>query len=186
MIKEIVQKIRNILFTPREFWEDEKEKGSENLMPFWGYYAPLALVAATAVFIGSWFGSAHFYIGFALFKALRILILFAVTYFASVLILNKLLPFYEGEKDVFMVKKLMGYSLTPYLLVSVVTGLFPALYPADIIGLYSAYLLWTGIKALLKVPEKKQLSYTVASVLLCIFVSGVFSILLSKIFVELY
>jgi hypothetical protein len=50
-----------------------------------------------------------------------------------------------------------------------VFNIIPALSVLGILGLYSVYLLHTGIAALMKPPEGKTIIYTIA-VIVCLFV----------------
>jgi Yip1 domain len=186
LITNLTNRIRDVLLAPVEFWVGQKNVEYSRWQLFVGFYFPLVVFASFAAFLGTWFGSTHFYIGFALLKALRELILFIVMYFVSLFTINQLLPVYETEKNLAVIQKLIVYSITPYLLVSVVTGLFPGLYILDALGLYSAYIYWTGTKELLSLPKGKQNGFVLVSSLVCLFVFGFLSIILWWIFVAYY
>jgi len=51
-----------------------------------------------------------------------------------------------------------------------VFALIPALSPLSILGLYSLYLLYLGLPVLMKVPQEKAMSYTVAVVVVALIV----------------
>ncbi|NQU84177.1 MAG: YIP1 family protein [Mariniphaga sp.] len=186
MIKNIFNTIRELIFSPVKFWLGQKNRQQGQWQLLGGYYFLLVIITAIAVFIGAWFNSAHFYIGFALLKSLREILLFTLLYFISIFLFNQLIPAYGGEKNLQAVRKLVVYSLTPYLLISVISGLFPALYIINIAGLYGVYIFWIGVRVLLNIPERKQPGFILISVLLCLFVFGILSVLLWKIFVAYY
>lgn len=186
VIKELISKIQAVILSPREFWSGEKATLYGRWTLLGSFYLPLTGIAAFAVFTGAWFGSNHFYIGYALLKALRELILFSLLYLLSIFMINQLLPVFEGIKNLPVVRKLVVFSLTPYLLISVITGLFPALYILEILGLYSVYIFYTGVRELIFLPARKQIRFILVSVLLCLCVFGFLSILLWKIFVAYY
>jgi len=186
MTKKIFNRIRDVLLSPTEFWKSVKE---ENLLPLKllaGYFIPFVAIASLAVFIGTWFSSAHFYVGFALLKSLRELILFILFVYISIIILNSLAPLFEGKKNLPVVHGLVIYSLTPFLIVSIVTGFFPGLYIINVLGLYGVWILRIGIKELDFIPERKQAGFIAVSVLLCLFVLGFLSVILWKIFTFFY
>ena len=182
-ISEIIQYIKDVILSPAKFWEKVKspEVGTKLFVQ---YYLPLAILASLAVFLGAWFGSANFYYRFAIFKALNELVVFILQYFISVFLVNELMPNFGGEKNKLIAQKLVVFSLTPFLLVSILTGLFPGLYVVDILGLYSIFIFWTGVKALLDIPYKKESGYVLSTALLNLFVFAFLSILLWKIFVS--
>ncbi len=186
MIKKLISKTEAILLSPQKFWAGEKETLYGRWMLVFRFYLPLTGVASLAVFIGAWIGSHPFYIGYALLKALRELVLFTLLYYVSIFIVNQLLPVFEGQKNLPVVRKLVVFSLMPYLLISVITGLFPAMYVLEILGLYSVYLFYAGVRELIFLPGKKQTQFILVSVLLCLCVFGFLSVLLWKIFVAYY
>ncbi len=186
MIKSLIAKIQFILLSPRNFWVEEKETCYRSGKLFAGFYLPLVGVASLAVFIGAWFGSEPSYIGYALLKGLRELVLFILLYGLFLFMIHRLLPFFDGEKNLPAVRKLVVFSLTPYLLISGITGLFPALYVLEVLGLYSVYLFYTGVQELLSLPARKKRQFIGVSVLLGLCVVVFLSVSLWKIFVVYY
>ncbi len=182
----IYQQIKEVVTNPAQFWVKTKSENKSSADLLAGYYLPLVLVASLAVFLGTWIGSSHFYIGFAVLKAIRELVILVLQYLISVFFVNELITTFDGKKNIIAARKLVAYSLSPLLLVSIVTGLFPALYIVDILGLYSIYIFWVGAKELLNLPERKLSSYILISCLLGLFVLGFLSILLWKVFMMLY
>jgi hypothetical protein len=51
----------------------------------------------------------------------------------------------------------------------------------DILGMYSFYLFWLGAKELVKLPENKEHSYILITIVVNFFVFSFLSILLSKL-----
>lgn len=182
-IAELIQHIKEVILTPAKFWEKEKSPEADT-KAFVQFYLPLAFIAALAVFLGAWFGSSNFYIRFAILKSINELLVFILQYFVSVFLVNELIPNFGGKKNKLLAQKLVIFSLTPFLLVSIVTGLFPALYVVDVLGLYSIFIFWAGVKVLLDIPYEKESGYVLATSLLNLFVFAFLSILLWKIFVS--
>jgi hypothetical protein len=86
------------------------------------------------------------------------------------LIVNLLAPNFNGEKNFIQALKLAAYSYTA----SWVVGIFmivPTLGFLMILGLYSLYLVYTGIPVLMKAPQEKSLGYTVAVVIAAVIIS---------------
>jgi hypothetical protein len=116
-----------------------------------------------------------------LLKALRVIVLYILLYFISVFLTNELVKPFGGRKDPHVVQKLVVYSLTPFLLVSFVSGLFPFLYVIDVFGLYSFYIFWVGVHELMDFPQRNKSKYILTSAVVNIFIFGFLSIFLSKL-----
>ncbi len=182
-LSQLVQNIKDVIITPAKFWEKSKSPEFSNNL-FAQYYLTLVLIATLAVFLGAWFGSPNFYIRFAIVKTLCELLVFILQYYISVYLVNELITSFGGKKNLPASRKLVVFSLTPILLVSIITGLFLVLYVVDVLGLYSIYIFWLGVKELLNLPENKESGYVLITSLLNLFVYGFLSIFLWKIFVS--
>nr|WP_319499403.1 Yip1 family protein [uncultured Draconibacterium sp.] len=172
--------VKLILVNPNGFWVEQKETdGSKKL--WLTYLLPLALTGAFAVFIGEFFKRTDFFIQFPLIKAAREVMLFVLQYFISVFFTKELMKTFGAEKNIDLARILVVYSMTPMLLVSVITGLFPFLYVVDIFGIYSFYLFWIGAKELLTFPENKKQSYIIITIVVNFFIFSFLSVFLSKV-----
>lgn len=178
---KIINRIKEIILNPKGFWSEQKGKQESQIELLAGYFFPVLLIVAVAVFLGEFFRSTHFYIGYAVLKAVREIILFVLQYFVAVFFTNELIKTFGGEKNIQISRKLVVYSLTPFLLVSLITGLFPFLYVVDILGIYSFYIFWQGVKELLVFPETKQNNFILIAIFVNFIVFGLLSIILSKL-----
>lgn len=180
-IKKISGRIRELIINPREFWKDQKLAGDNHRELLTGFYFPLLLLVAAAVFIGEYFSSSHFYVGFAAAKFVREIVLYTLQYFVSLFFTLELIKTFGGKKNLAVVQKLVVYSLTPFLLVSFISGLFPFLYVIDVLGLYGFYIFWIGVQENLEFPERKESSYILVTILVNFFMFSFLSIILSKL-----
>ena len=178
---KIVAQIREVIFNPKEFWISVKNENKGTIQLLTGYFLPILIIVAIAVFLGEFFRSAHFYMGYAVLKALREIILFVLVYLSSVFFTKELMKTFGTEKNVKAAQLLVIYSSTPFLIVSVVTGLFPFLYVLDILGIYSFYIFWTGVIELLDIPSPKRSSYSIITILVNFFMFSFLSVFLSKL-----
>nr|WP_319268784.1 Yip1 family protein [uncultured Draconibacterium sp.] len=177
---KLIGEVKLILINPKGFWIEKKESAESQQL--WIYYLlPIALAGALAVFIGEFFKRTDFFIQFPLLKAFREVLLFVLQYFISVFFTKELMKTFGAEKNVALARKLVVYSMTPMLLVSIITGLFPFLYVVDILGIYSFYLFWVGAKELLTFPENKEHSYILITIVVNFFIFSFLSIFLSKL-----
>lgn len=166
---------------PKVFWKTQKEEESGVAGLFFAYLFPLILVASGLVFVGEFFRSAHFYIGFAVLKALRELVFFTSQFFVSAFFTNELMKTFGGEKNIGIARKLVAYSMTPFIIVSMLTGLIKYFYLLDFLGMYSFYIFWIGGKELLELPEQKRDSYLIITIVVNFFIFSFMSILLTKL-----
>lgn len=177
----IFAQIKELLLTPSEFWKNKKEATEDSATLWMTYLLPILLVVALAVFMGEFFRRTDFFIEYPLLKALREIVLFVLTYFLGVWITNELMKSFGAEKNVDIARRLVVYSMTPLVLISIVTGLFPFLYVLDIVGLYSFYLFWLGAKEMLVFPDNKENSYVLITIVANFFVFSFLSVFLSKL-----
>jgi len=177
---KIIAEVQELILKPKDFWEGKKETdgGQATLL---AYLIPFLVLLALVVFVGEFFKRTDFFIEYPVLKAVREIVLFALEYFIGVFFTTELMKTFGGEKDVNTARKLVAYSMTPFLLVSMITGLFPFLYVVDVLGMYSFYLFWVGAKELVKIPENKQYSYILITIVVNFFVFSFLSIFLSKL-----
>ncbi|PIF05392.1 MAG: hypothetical protein CSA36_06995 [Draconibacterium sp.] len=183
---EIISNAKSVLFAPASFWVSRKERSESNIRLFAGYFLPLLFIEAGAVFLGELFNSSHFYALFAVFRTLIELILFATFYFIGCYFIGRLMKTFGGVVDSKAARQLIAYSMTPVLLVSTITGLFPFIYPATILGVYSFYIFWIGAKELAKVPEPNKERYIIVTLLVNFFIFTFLNIFLHKLLMAFY
>lgn len=177
----IIAQVKELLFTPKEFWQAQKDKEESGAKLWLTYMLPILLAVAVAVFIGEFFRRTDFFIEYPLLKALREVVLFILMYFLGVFFTTELMKTFGGEKNVVIARKLVVYSITPILLVSLLTGMFPFLYVLDILGVYSFYLFWVGARELLTFPDNKENSYILIAIVVNFFLFSFLSVFLSKL-----
>ncbi len=185
-ISAIINTSKQLLLNPKTFWISRKENLESQTNLLVGFLLPLIGTIALAVFLGEFFRSSHFYVGFALMKSARWIILFLLQFFIAVYLSNELVKTFGGEKNIAIVQNIVAYSFTPFLLVSIITGIFPFLYVIEILGFYSFYIFWLGVKELLVFPENRQSSYTIITIVANFFIFSFLSIILSKLLAAYY
>ena len=186
VFSNIINSSKQLIINPKLFWDSKKEDLDSPSKLLVGYLLPIIIVVAVAVFLGEFFRCSNFYVGIALLKSLRIIVLFLLQYFISVFFTNELIKTFGSEKNIDISRNLIAFSLTPFLLISIITGLIPFLYVMGILGFYGFYIFWVGVKELLVFPENKQLSYTLITVSVNFFVFSFLSIFLSKLVAAYY
>ena len=180
-VKKISGRVRSLLIQPKEFWKAQKHTAENQWKILFRFYFPLLLIVSSANFLGEFTGSNHFYAGFAAAKAAREFILYTFQYFISVFFTVELMKPFGGKRNLQAAQKLVIYSLTPFLLVSIVSGLFPFLYAIEALGMYGFYIFWIGVQEMLDFPERKESSYILVTILVNFFLFSFLSIFLFKL-----
>jgi len=81
-------------------------------------------------------------------------------------------PLFDSAKNLALTYKLVIYSLTPFLLVSLVTNFVHQYMWLNLLGFYGAVLLYHGMPDILKTPLQKHTPYIVLSI---VFITAVFT-----------
>jgi hypothetical protein len=167
----LVDRVKNILLTPRTEWTAIEGEAATVASIYTGYVIPLAAIPALAGFIGlsvvgiSMMGTRlQAPMGTGLTWALVEYLGSLAAVYVLALVIDALAPNFGGQKNQLLALKVAAYSATA----SWVAGVFriiPSLSVLGILGLYSLYLLYLGLPALMKAPADKAMGYTVVVVI---------------------
>ena len=162
----LVDRVKAILLQPKSEWPViEREPGDAGYL-FTNYVCIVSAIPAVASFIGT------VIIGFGIVAGLVYAVVTYVLGLAGVFVMAYVIDFlagtFNGQKNLDNAMKVSAYAPTAAWVVGVF-NIIPALSVLGILGLYSVYLLHTGIAALMKPPEGKTIIYTIA-VIVCLFV----------------
>ena len=182
----LVDRVRDILLKPRETWPVIAAEPATVQSIYTGYVMLLAAIPAIAGFIGlSLIGLSSFGVSFRLPIAVGLVqmvvgyVLSLVMVFVVALIVDALAPTFGGVKNQVQALKLVAYSMTAYWL----AGIFSLVPMIGILGLllglYSIWLFYTGISALMHNPPEKSAAYTAVVVICAVVVSIVIGAVLS-------
>jgi hypothetical protein len=167
----LVERVKAILLQPKSEWAViEREPGDAGYL-FSNYVAIVAAIPPVCSFIGTsiiGFGPIRLGIVSGLLHAVVVYVLTLVGVFVVAYVIDFLAGYFDGKKNLGNAMKVSAYAPTAAW-VAGVFNLIPALAILSILGLYSLYLLHTGIAALMKPPESKALVYTIA-VVICVVV----------------
>ncbi|MEW6332737.1 MAG: Yip1 family protein [Thermodesulfobacteriota bacterium] len=171
----IIDRVKKILLQPKIEWETIATETTTTSELYRSYIMPLAAIGPVASIIGmSIMGistpfSATFRIPLssAIGSAALQYLFGLIGVYVMAMVIDFLAPKFAGERNLNQALKLAAYSYTAAWL-SGIFILIPALSVLTITGLYSLYLLYTGIPVLMKSPREKSLGYTVAAVIAAI------------------
>jgi hypothetical protein len=184
----LIQRVQDILLKPKETWPIIAGEGGDTASIYTGYLIYLAAIPAIASFIGlSLIGAGGF--GFSvrvpvmsgLVQMVVSFVLSLVMVFVLALIVDALAPTFNGSKSQINALKLVAYGSTAGF-VGGIFGLIPSLSILGLIaGLYSIYLIYTGVPVMMKCPPEKAGAYT-AVVVVCGIVAAVILGAVSAVF----
>jgi hypothetical protein len=179
----LVERAKQIILKPKDEWVviDQEKTSVVDLVT--RYLIPLALIAAVASLIGYGF----FFIFHSLSLGIKYGILYLINYVGGALltawVIDALASSFGSTKDFRKAMQLVVYSYTPMMVAGVVM-IFPSLSPIMLIaGLYSLYILYLGIKPLMKTPDDKVTTYFIVSLVVLIVVYLVISTVLIRIII---
>jgi len=162
-----LERVRNILLTPRTEWPVIEREFTEPAFLFVRYVAILALVPALAGFIGQSVVGVQVSAGTfrepivsgVVDAAISYLLSFVIVYVVAMAV-DLLARSFGGERNFMQALKLSVYAHTPVWL----SGIFlimPGLRFLAILSLYGGYLVWTGLPVLMRAPRQGTPIYAV-------------------------
>jgi len=173
---EIFQRAKNILINPKIEWSVIDGEDKTHLQVLSGYFIWLVLIPVVCIILG-W--SADF--GFGIQMGIQQIITIIGGAYLTAWVINELAPRYKAVKNFNKAFELVAYCYTA-ICVAGVFYLFPYLSSlAFIAGLYSLYLLYIGLKPMMKSPEENNGLYFIVSLLCMIGISIVLGIIYKAI-----
>ena len=161
----VVDRAKNIILSPKSEWEVIKTESISVADMFKTYAAYLALIGPIASFIGfSVIGltilgiHSRVPVGSGILRAIIAYIFTLIGALILGYVIDALAPNFGSPKDINASMKVSVFSMTAAWIAGVF-AIIPALSPLSIVGLYSFYLLYLGLKSLKEVPPEKTAGY---------------------------
>jgi Yip1-like protein len=165
----LVERVKAIVTKPPQEWPVIAAESTSIQQIFTGYVMILVAIPTVASFIGwSLVGVGGAFGGYyrvplaqgVAYMVLNYILMLGAVY-ALALVIDGFAPQFGGQKDFMQALKVAAYSPTPAWLAGVFS-IIPLLSIFSLLGaLWSLYLLYTGLPALMKTPEDKTIPYTV-------------------------
>ncbi len=175
----MIQRIKDILFKPKDTWPQIKAEATGIGQVFTGYAMILAALPAVCGFlgftlVGQSFGpiTGFFRIPFmyALVWAIVWYVLILVALYIEGLVINALAPSFGSKQNLVNAYKLAVYASTP-MFVGGILNIIPALgILVFLISLYSFYLLFIGMPVMMETPKEKHVGYYVVSLIIMLII----------------
>lgn len=167
----IVDRVKSICLKPKDEWQVIAGETSTTADLLKNYALPLAAIGAAAGFIGrSLIGTSM--MGFTyrapivnglVTAAVGLAATLVIVYVLSIII-SELAPKFGAEKNRAQALKVAVYSLTPGWVAGVLQ-IIPALGLLTLVAMcYGVYVLYLGLLGVMKSPQDKAVTYTVAVV----------------------
>jgi hypothetical protein len=168
----LTDRVKNILLQPAQEWPVIEKESTSISELYRSYIVPLAAIGPIASIIGlSFVGMSVSYSGAfrvplmtAIGQAVVNYVLALAGVYVLALVIDALAPTFQGKKNAVQALKVAAYSSTAAWLVAIFI-IVPALAFLQIVGLYSLYLLYLGLPALMKAPQDKALVYTIVVII---------------------
>jgi hypothetical protein len=165
----LIDRVQSILLRPKETWPVIAAESGDVASIYSGYLVILAAIPAVAGFIGrSLIGIGGFGISYrvpivsGLMQMIVSYVLALVVLYVVSLVVNALAPTFGGTKNPIQALKLVAYSVT-----AVLVGCILLIIPSTLLSLvillallYSIYLFYLGVPALMRCPPDKAGAYT--------------------------
>jgi hypothetical protein len=178
---KIIERVKNILTTPRTEWPVAAAEPSTISGLYTGYIAIVAAFPIIAGFLkGSLIGTSFLGmtvrtpIGMGIVGMVLHYVLTLALVYVMALIINALAPTFGGQKDMVQALKTVAYAWTASWIAGIAI-IVPWLgwLVAIAGGIYSIYLLYLGLPSTMKCPAEKAGGYTAVSVIIAIVLSWV-------------
>lgn len=178
--KKIYSRVKLLITQPQTEWHLIKDENIPFRVLLTKYIAPLILLFIATSFLSRVLFSDEIEKTFA-YRIINVISDSIITFigiYVSTLIINEIVPRFSTIKDQNKTSQLVIYSLTPYLLFLIVSGLLANYITLvgflNLFSLYGIYLLWLGCSEILGISESNKLNFVIISVLIII---GVFALL---------
>jgi hypothetical protein len=181
----LIQRAKNILFTPKTEWEVIAGETATLGSLLTGYVLPLSLIPAICSFLGMLlFGGLILGTTAGIVMAVVSVVATILAYVIGTYIIDALAPSFKSEKNLGKSAQLMAYSATA-VWVAGILGLVPVLgWVAMLAGAaYAIYLMYLGLGPVKKTPEDQRVLYVIIAIVVYWVVNLVISALIGGIIV---
>ena len=174
-------RVRGMLLAPKTEWLRVERENIRPTRLFAGYVMPLAGLS-TLVALLRFSSSARAPLASAVSMAAITFAFEVLGVYTVALIINALASFFRAIRDRDQALKVVTYAFTPLWISSVFIP-FPSLsLPGQFVaGLYHTYLLYLGLRVLMKSPRDRALGYATTVVLSSIILGIVFTVVSARL-----
>jgi Yip1 domain len=182
---DLAERVKAICLRPKETWGVVKGEQTTVKELFTSYAGILAVIPPVATLIGfSIVGVRVPLIGTwrqpllnGLVHAVVYYVLSLVGIYVTAYIADRLAPKFDSKRDLTSATKAVVFSMTPVWIVSILYIIPGLSILVMVAGLYSLYLLYMGLPAMMDTPAEKRAGYVVVVIIASIVVMFVISLI---------
>jgi len=185
--KFFLQGIANIIFNPVKAWETIDSENKPNKVLRDSLFIPLLILVSISTFVGSLiFANTELSAVYSIFVGVKSFVLLYLTTYSAAFILKEITHPLDLGRDFNISFRLIVYSIIPFILCEVLSGLFESLLFVDVIGLYGLYIFWTGAEKLLNPAQHKKMPMLIATTISIISIYAALSFVLNMMTNKIY
>jgi hypothetical protein len=185
--KFFLQGIANIIFNPVKAWETIDSENKPNKVLRDSLFIPLLILVSISTFVGSLiFANTELSAVYSIFVGVKSFVLLYLTTYSAAFILKEITHPLDLGRDFNISFRLIVYSIIPFILCEVLSGLFESLLFVDVIGLYGLYIFWTGAEKLLNPAQYKKMPMLIATTISIISIYAALSFVLNMLTNKIY
>jgi hypothetical protein len=179
--------IKNIFMNPTKAWETIDSENKPVRVVRDSFLLPLIILVSISATAGSLiFTNTELSSVYSIFVGVRSFILLYFTIYATAFIFGEITYPLDLGRDFSVSFRIIAFSIAPFLICQILSGLFESLLFVNVLGLYGLYIFWTGIDKLLTPPQYKKMplliAATIAMVVIYVAVNVLLTILIDKIY----
>jgi len=185
---DILQRVRNIIMTPKTEWTVIAAEEPNIVEIFKRYVLPLALIPSIAYIIGLGVIGTGMMSSFSWGIAMGLIqfILAFVGVYISAYVIAFLAPKFDSRQDMGRAVQLVAYSYTPAWVAGILS-IVPALgILAFVGGIYGLYLMYLGLPHMMNTSQDKIIGYLVVSIIAVLVTYWVLTLLLTSIVLSVF
>lgn len=174
--------LKNIIINPVKAWETIDSENKKVKVIRDSFLFPLIILVSISAVAGSLiFTNTELSTVFSIFVGVRTFIVLLFTIYATSLIFGEITFPLDLGKDFTISLRIIVYSVTPFLMCQIFSGIFESLLFVNVIGLYGLYIFWTGVDKLLSPPQYKKMPLLIATTISMIVIYVATNMLLTKL-----
>jgi len=183
---EIIQRAKNILIRPVEEWKVIKEESTDKSGVIRNYALPFTLLLAITCFFGIFLFRNYVTLSIMVIRAVVTFLSAFLSIYISAYLINELAPSFDSKKDLNSSFKLVIYSYTALFASHAIANLLLPLFFVVIFGIYSAYIIWTGLEPMMETSDDKKVVFGIISSLIILVVYVLMNTLLGALSTSLF
>jgi hypothetical protein len=179
--------IKNLIVNPVKVWEIiDLEKAPVSLVKF-SLLLPLIILVSLSTFAGSLiFVNTQLSLLYSIFVAIKSFGSLYLSTYISVLIVKEITYSLDLGRDFNVSFMIIVFSVTPFFLCQIMSGLFESLLFVNIMAIYGLYIYWVSVEKVLNPPQHKKMPLLIAA---AISITGIFvvtDLILTKLMDKIY